>query len=288
MTSTIHDIGYQRYDGERLGAGAAWRALFLQGLRVLFGLGRPAKAKVLPVLMLVLSSLPAIFVVSITASISNRAPVPIGHANYFSGAALFYLLFVAAQAPELFSRDQANRVLPLVLSRDLTRWQYGSARLAAVLAAVLLLALIPHLVLWVGGIGTADDTVSMLQERAVLLGPILAVTALIALVLGSVASAIAACTARRYLATAAIAGLFIVLGAVNAALRGVDRVSPALAELINPLTMLINANRLLFPESSLPGGGSMESGLAVYLPVLLLYTGLSIALVWWRVQRVDA
>lgn len=299
MTSAIHDIGYQRYDGVRLGAGAAWRALFRQGVRALFGLGRPARAKVLPVLMLGLSTLPAIFTVAVTAIVSNRAPVPIGHANLFSAGALLYLLFAAAQAPELFSRDQANRVLPLMLSRDLTRWQYGTARLCAVFAALLLLGLVPHLVLWVGGIGTASDTWAALQDRAGLLLPILASTSLAALLLGSVASAIAACTSRRFLATAAIAGLFIVMAAMNAALSGVDTVSPAVAELVNPLGVLGSASRLMFPASAMPMAGAMgrgmavpvpetESGLAVYTAVLLVYAGLAIAVVRWRVQRVDA
>jgi hypothetical protein len=46
--SVIHDIGYQRYDGPRLGRGYAARSLFTHGLRVAFGLGRSAKAKIFP------------------------------------------------------------------------------------------------------------------------------------------------------------------------------------------------------------------------------------------------
>ena len=42
--STIHDLGYRRYEGAREGARGAFRALFWQGVRPMFGLGRPIKA----------------------------------------------------------------------------------------------------------------------------------------------------------------------------------------------------------------------------------------------------
>ena len=38
-TSTIHDLGYRRYDGPRVGPAGAWSALFVQSLRAMFGLG---------------------------------------------------------------------------------------------------------------------------------------------------------------------------------------------------------------------------------------------------------
>src|SRR5690606_17071557 len=44
----IHDIGYQRYGGPRLGRGYAWRSLYQHSLRTAFGLGRGAKAKLVP------------------------------------------------------------------------------------------------------------------------------------------------------------------------------------------------------------------------------------------------
>ena len=47
-TGVIHDIGYQRYTGPRLGRGYAVRSLYAHGLRTAFGLGRSAKAKIFP------------------------------------------------------------------------------------------------------------------------------------------------------------------------------------------------------------------------------------------------
>ena len=51
-TGVIHDIGYQRYTGPRLGRGYAVRSLYVHGLRSAFGLGRSAKAKIFPWLVI--------------------------------------------------------------------------------------------------------------------------------------------------------------------------------------------------------------------------------------------
>ena len=52
-TGVIHDLGYQHYDGPRLGRPAIVRALAWHSLRSAFGLGRGARAKIVPVLAFV-------------------------------------------------------------------------------------------------------------------------------------------------------------------------------------------------------------------------------------------
>ena len=56
----IHDLGYRHYDGPRLGRAGIIRALYWHSLRSAFGIGRGAKAKVLPILMFALMCLPAV------------------------------------------------------------------------------------------------------------------------------------------------------------------------------------------------------------------------------------
>ncbi len=284
MTSTIHDLGYQRYSGERLSVRSAWSALFVQGVRTLFALGRPARSKALPVFVLVFTCIPAV----LTVFISSQAGLPIRHATYFAGVSILYVLFAAAQAPELFSRDQANRVLPLVFTRDLSRWQYASARLAAVVVTLIALAMVPQFILWFGAIGLAEDTVATLKERLPILGPILAVTTLAGCLLGSVASAIAAYTPRRHFATAAIVGFFIVLGAATAALGASGAVDMKTAELFNPVRVLEMANRLLFDEPARRIARTASNPLSAYLAMIAAFSAVSTVAVWWRSQRVDA
>ncbi len=284
MTSTIHDLGYRRYDGERLSTSSAWNALFVQGMRTLFGFGRPARAKALPVFVLVFSSLPAV----ISVFIASETGMPVRHSAYFAGVSILYVLFAAAQTPELFSRDQANRVLPLVFSRDLSRWQYASARLMAVMLSLFVMMIVPQLILWLGGIGMAEDTVATFQDRWPVIGPILAVSTLGGVMLGTIASAISFMTPRRHLATAAIVGLFIVLGAATTALGSTSVVEAKTSQLFNPIMVLDLANRLLFDEPSRLAARAAANPLSVYVGMIAVYSALSLAVVWWRSQKVDA
>ncbi|MFN9308358.1 MAG: ABC transporter permease, partial [Gemmatimonas sp.] len=112
--STIHDLGYRRYDGEREGARGAFRALFWQGFRAMFGLGRPMKTKAVPVFVSVVTMLPAL--ASVAASGATQGQLPITYANVIGAQALLFLLFSAAQAPEMLCRDQQHRVLPLLFT----------------------------------------------------------------------------------------------------------------------------------------------------------------------------
>ena len=66
-------------------------------------------------------------------------------------------LFCAAQAPELVSRDQHNRVLPLYFSRALRQHDYAAAKLLAMWTAVFLLVLTPLLIILAGRLGLPAD-----------------------------------------------------------------------------------------------------------------------------------
>ncbi len=59
-TGVIHDLGYQRYSGGRYGRAAIVRTLAGYSLRSAFGLGRGARAKIVPVAVFAIMSLPAV------------------------------------------------------------------------------------------------------------------------------------------------------------------------------------------------------------------------------------
>ena len=56
----IHDLGYQHYEGPRLGRPAIIRALYWHSLRSAFGIGRGVRAKIVPVLTFAIMCLPAV------------------------------------------------------------------------------------------------------------------------------------------------------------------------------------------------------------------------------------
>jgi ABC-2 type transport system permease protein len=70
------------------------------------------------------------------------AATPIGYDTYYRSIDAVIALFCAAQAPELFSRDQRHGVLALYFARALRRSDYAVARLAGFGLALLLLLLL--------------------------------------------------------------------------------------------------------------------------------------------------
>ena len=103
-TGVIHDLGYQHYDGPRLGRPAIVRALAWHSLRSAFGLGRGARAKIVPVLTFVVMCLPA--VVNAVSTVHGGHRLFPYDTYVFRLRALVMIIFVAAQAPELVSRDR--------------------------------------------------------------------------------------------------------------------------------------------------------------------------------------
>ncbi len=73
----IHDIGFRHYDGPRLGRGYLLRSLYVESLKGAFGLGRSAKSKVMPILLLVAITLPAL-IIALVAGLTSADKLPPG------------------------------------------------------------------------------------------------------------------------------------------------------------------------------------------------------------------
>ncbi len=119
-TGAIHDIGYRHYDGPRLGAAYIRRSLYVDTLRGAFGLGRSARSKVMPFLLLAVMVLPAITMGIVTGYFGLPA-LPLGYTEYFFAFQVVVTIFVGSQAPAAMSRDLRFRVAPLYFSRPLSR-----------------------------------------------------------------------------------------------------------------------------------------------------------------------
>lgn len=246
--TTIHDLGYRHYDGARIGASGAWRALYGQGLRAMFGLGRSAKAKILPVFVLLATLLPALAVLAAVSA--SQGALPIKYGPLIQAQLILFALFVAAQAPELISRDQQHRVLPLILTREVTRVSYWSARLTAMASALFFLALAPLLLLYIGEIGVAKDPAAVFSKMGTRILPVLAQAALTSIALSGIGAALAAWTPRRAYATAAIIGTLLVATAIATGLDDLAGVSPRISEFIDPIRTLRTLGFILFDEKT--------------------------------------
>ncbi len=168
---SIFDLGYQAYEGPRLGRRSAITALFAQTVRACFGIGRGGKAKIAPFVLAGLAVLPAIVAVGLATITSRVGPAggaigsPIDYSNYHGLVGILIMLFCAAQAPELFGRDQRYGTLPLYFSRVLTRTDYAVAKVGGLVTALFLVDVAPYLILFVGRVFVAPDPVAGLTEE---------------------------------------------------------------------------------------------------------------------------
>jgi ABC-2 type transport system permease protein len=199
----IHDIGYRRYDGPRLGRGHIFLALTWQSLRAAFGIGRGARAKILPVILFVLMCLPAaINAVALATNPSGGALV--SYDNYVpSLRALAMLVFVAVQAPNLVSSDLRNHTLPLYFARPIRRIDYPAAKLTAFVIACLLMIEVPLIILYIGNAAQVHGF-SAVREQTERFGPGLLYGLAWAVLLASISLLLASTTGKRVFATCAV------------------------------------------------------------------------------------
>ncbi|HTR95608.1 MAG TPA: hypothetical protein VMI73_28070 [Trebonia sp.] len=205
-SGVIHDLGYRRYDGPRLGRRRIVAALAWHSFRSAFGLGRGAKAKVVPVIAFLALCLPA--VVNAFAMSSGNARV-VDYDTYTPVLRnLIMIVFVAVQAPELVSRDLRSRVLPLYFSRPIKTGDYPLAKYLGFTAALLVMLEVPLLLLYAGSIANVHGGSAVwAQTRALIPG--LLVGLMFAMVLAPIGLFLASLTGRRAFATGAVAIFFL-------------------------------------------------------------------------------
>jgi ABC-2 type transport system permease protein len=201
-TGVIHDLGYRSYDGPRLGRAQIVRALMWHSFRSSYGIGRGIKAKVVPILAVIAMCLPAFVNAFAVARGSQRL---FGYDVYVPQLRVVVLtIFIAAQAPELVSRDLRSHVLPLYFSRPLRRGDYPLAKYIALTLACLLLIEVPLLILYVGTIASAKGTHDVWSETKALI-PGLGVGLMWAVMMAAIGLVLASLTGRRVYATGIVA-----------------------------------------------------------------------------------
>jgi ABC-2 type transport system permease protein len=279
-SGVIHDLGYRPYDGPRQGQGAIGWALFLAGFRNAFGLGRSGRSKVLPFLLLGLNLLPAVIVVGVMVLV-GLDELPVSYARYASSTQILLSIFVAAQAPVLFSRDLRHGTISLYLARPLPSAAYAVARWASLLAATLVFLVLPVLVLYVGAVlGELDFTEQTTDAlRAVLLA------VLLALGLTGIGSLVASVSVRRGFAVVATIAVLLLGNGVVTAVQGIaeEQGRPRVGEvagLFSPYSLYRGAMAALTDNLALtpPTGAAMTA--AYFAALVALGASCLVALVY--------
>jgi ABC-2 type transport system permease protein len=290
----IHDLGYQRYDGPRLGRSQIVTALAWHSFRAAFGLGRGAKAKIVPVIAFLALCLPAI----VNAFVMSRGnPRAVDYDTYVPALRdIIMTIFVAVQAPELVSRDLRSRVLPLYFSRPIKPGDYPLAKYLGFTAACLVMLEVPLLLLWGGSVANVHGGSAVWAETRALF-PGLLVGLMWAVSLAAISLFLASLTGRRAFATGTVAITLLLTytlaeillqvesqGVVHGGPVGglvVNGPPPSLAEkvsgLFSPFTLLDGVRMWLGGTN--PADSVLKPGAfgAVYALVLLVLVGLCLA-----------
>ncbi|HEY7262943.1 MAG TPA: hypothetical protein VH589_15830 [Trebonia sp.] len=202
----IHDLGYRRYDGPRLGRAQITRALAWHSFRSAFGFGRGPKAKIVPVITFIALCLPA--VINAAAMAQGGAQV-VGYDTYQPVLRdLVMTIFVAVQAPELVSRDLRSRVLPLYFARPIKTSDYPLAKFLGFTAACTVMMEIPVLLLYLGTIVNVHGGAAVWAQTRELI-PGLLVGLMWAVVLAAISLFLASLSGRRSFATGTVAIFFL-------------------------------------------------------------------------------
>lgn len=287
-TGVIHDIGYRRYEGPRLGATYISRSLFVHSLRGAYGLGRAARSKVMPQLLLAVMILPA-FIIAAVANITNDNKLPLEYTAYVINLQVVVAIFVAAQSPQAVSRDLRFRVVALYFARPLTRRAYVNAKLLSMMVALFALMAIPLLVLYVGALLAKMAFWDNTRDAAIgLVG-----AAVFAVVLACIGLVVSAFTPRRGIGVAAVIAVLLVLSGVGAAVQGIaddqgSHTASGYLGLISPFTLVdgVQASLLGAEPTSVQGPPGATGGL-VFTLVTLAVVAACYGLLMLRYRRVS-
>ena len=286
-TTTIHDIGYRHYEGRRSGRAYVLRSLYVHNVRAAFGLGRPARAKVMPFLLAAIMLLPASGSVAAFA-FSKQPDALIRYASYANIMQVIVAIFLATQAPVLASREVRFHVIPLYFSRPVGHLDFVLAKGAALTTALLALMAVPVTVLYVGGLITKmpDSGEQLLKYLGALVGCVL-----YALVLAAIGMVVAAFTPRRGFGVAAVIAVYMISAAFAGGVQGIAEVRTNFTlqgwiGLGTPFNLVdIVQVRLLGAQPSSPGIAPGITGGAVALALCAVIIIGSIAVLYRRFRK---
>ena len=284
--SVIHDLGYRPYTGERLGEGAIARALIGTGFRNAFGLGRSAKSKALPFILLALNVFPAVVIIGVMA-LTGSDELPLGYAEYASTTQVILGIFVAAQAPVLFSRDLRHGSIALYLARPLRASTYALARWTSLLLAILVFLLLPLLLMFAAALLAELD----LSEQTEAVARAVGVAVLLALSLTGVSGLIASWSTRRGFAVVATIAVLLIGNGIVTAVQGISSEEGRsdigeVAGLFSPYSLYRGVS-FVFADGEEPLAPPTGTGLeTAYVLVFLAVSVACAAALLWRYRRV--
>ncbi len=220
----IYDRGYRTYEGERTGPAGARKAVYKDGIRRVLGLGRKARTKIYPWVMIGIAMAMAAIVIGVHWLIGDIAQslaegVP-SYGELFDMYSWIGLLFIAFAGPWLLIPDRTQGVLSVYFSRPLTVIGYLTAKVGAFSTVVGAIYLVPQIVLHIGlGLISDDGFITYMGDNLDVLWKVPVTTVAFIAMHGALAFLLASVINRPGIASAAFLGVLIP-GRFIAGLRG--------------------------------------------------------------------
>jgi ABC-2 type transport system permease protein len=280
----ILDQGYRPYDGPRTGTTGAMRAVVLHSLARVLGIRRGAVAKILPILILAISIVPAAVFVGM-AALLPRPLIEEGllpsYGEYYGYITSAIIIFSAFVAPELLCTDRRTRMLGMLLASPLDRTTYLAAKAIAVLAALAVITIGPPMVMLVAFSleGAGPDGVG---AWLAIFGRILGGGAIIAALHTSLSLAVSSFTDRNGFASAGVL-LTLLLSTVVTGILIESGGSSNLA-VFDLLGLPFELVTRLYPDVA---PGRPELSTSVVAASNLAWTLLFAGVVTWRYRRIQ-
>lgn len=235
----IYDLGYQRYTGARRGRPYAWWSLYALSVRNAFGLGRGALPKVLAFSLVVLAFIPAIIQLILAAVVPIDEFEFVRPHEYYGFIQIIIVLFVAAVGSDLVGNDQRTHTLSLYFSRPIERYDYVTAKTAALATGLLSITVLPQAVMFAGNWLGSADAGTWIGDNAGDAPRILASGLIICGFLAAVGIAIAAIAERRSFAIISVLAAFLVtLAVVSIVVATVDAEAGRYAVFASPIHVM--------------------------------------------------
>ena len=281
----ILDRGYRKFVGGRSGVPGAVRSVAWHTTRSILGLGRKARHKVFPVIVLVLAFLPAVAFLGLSILIGDFGEGELRPAYWelFGLSVMPSLLFAAMVAPEAIVRDRRDGMYALYLSTPLTKPTYLAAKVGAVVGCLSIITIGPSLLLLLGytmqSQGPDGVTAWLGVAGRIVLGGLI-----IAALYTSVSLAASSMTDRR--AFASVAAIMILVGGMIAGGALVDGADMSQKIwFVSPVTTALEAAPRLFGDSSAELRG-VSTGLVAL--AIAAWTVAGAAIVAWRYRKLAA
>lgn len=281
----ILDRGYRRFEGRRAGVGGAVRSVVWHTVRSILGLGRSARHKVFPVIVLVVSFIPAIAFLALAILIGDLIGDELRpeYWEFFGFSFVATIVFVALVAPEAIVRDRRDGMFALYLSTPLSRPTYVGAKVVAVLCTMALIVLGPP-VLWLLGYTFQSQGPDGLVDWLGVLGGLLLSGLAICTLSTALSLGVSSLTDRR--AFASIAVVFALLGPSIATGILVDVAELSQTwKLLDPISVAFEIPSRVFGDRS--DEMSRVSTLQV-LASYLAWTASGAGLLAWRYRKLAA